>query len=420
VVEDHRLPLVHANVMIKSGWAEDPKGKPATAALTAELLNEGTKKRNALQISDVARRLGAVLGTNSSFDASVVGLNVLKKNFDPALALLSDILLNPTFPQDELERQRALYLGRIDQETKQPVRAAVKTFQRLLFGPDHPYAQPYTGSGTKDSITNIARNDLVNYYRAHYLPNNAAIVVVGDITLKDAKAKLEKSLKSWKQGVVKKNDITTPAPPPETMVYLVDKPGAPQSTIIAGHLGTRRDDPDYLAKTMANAAFGGQFTSRLNLNLREDKGYSYGVGSLFLETVGVGPYLVYTNVEASTTDESIKEIVKEMKDVVGSRPFTEIEVADAKGNLIRSFPHGFQAYEDMANSLSDLVVFDLSLDEWQTYIPRLNAITTATASSAAKDLFKPEALVIVVVGDKQIIESDLKKLNLGAVMYSSP
>lgn len=420
LVEDHRLPLVQADLVLKSGWAADAPDKPGVAALTSELLNEGTKTKSALQISDAARRLGANLGTGSYFDGSVVSLNVLKKNFDPALTLMADVVMNPAFPQDELDRQKALYLGRIEQEERHPVRPAIKAFQKLIYGEGHPYAQPYTGSGTLESITRIAKSDLTAFYKAHYLPNNATIVIAGDMTLADAKAKFEKAFKGWKKGVLQEKKVPMPAAPAKTALYLIDKPDAPQSVIIAGHLGIARNDTDYLTTQVMNKAFGAQFTSRLNLNLREDKGYTYGAGSQFTENKGVGTFYAYAAVEASTTDESIKEIVKEMKELLAARPLTETEITDSKNNLIRSFPQAFQTYEGITGLLSNQVIFGLPANNWYTYVSRANAITAESATKSARDHLNPDALVIVVVGDKKTIEPGIRALNLGQINYLNP
>ncbi|UCC79156.1 MAG: insulinase family protein, partial [Candidatus Zixiibacteriota bacterium] len=262
LVENHKLPLVQVNLVVKSGWAADPADRPGAAALTAELLNEGTKNRNALEISDEVQRLGAILNTGSGFDDSYVNLNTLKKNIDPALDLMADIILNPTFPDDELERQRQIYLGRIQQEARQPFTSAYKVFNRELYGADHPYAQPYTGSGTEASIKAISRSGLESFYKSNYLPNNTAAVVVGDITLSEAKSKLEKVFKKWKRGDIAQKGIAEIESLQKTRVCIVDKPGAVQSVIIIGNPGIPRKADDFLATSVMNNALGGQPTSR--------------------------------------------------------------------------------------------------------------------------------------------------------------
>lgn len=416
VVEDHKLPLVQTNLVLKSGWTSDPADRPGAGSLTAELLDEGTKSRTALQISEEAKTLGASLGTSSFADGSQVSMNCLTKNLDPALALMADVVLNPTFPGEELERQRQQYLGRIQQEAKQPFTSAFKTFLRTLYGPDHPYGQPYTGSGTEQSIKAIQRADLERYYKANYLPNNASVVMVGDITLAEATAKLEKVFKNWQPGTVVAPEIPPASDIPATKVAIVDKPGAAQSVIVVGHLGLPRSAADWMATDVMNNTFGGQFTSRLNMNLREDKGYTYGAGAVFISRKEVGPFIAYAQVKTEDTKNSVVEFLKEMNDIVGPRPLTDQEVIDSKNNLIKSFPQGFETYGSIANQVADMVRYDLPADDWQTYESRVNAIDGAMATKAAKDHLKPNQTLIVIVGDRAKIEDGLRELSLGEVV----
>lgn len=417
LVEDHKLPLVQANLVLKSGWAADPKDRPGSASLTAELLDEGTKTRSSLQVAEEAKRLGANLGTRSSFDGSNVSINVLKRNFDPALALMADVVLNPTFPAEELERQRKIYLGRIQQEGKEPFTSAFKMYLRTLFGPEHPYGQPYTGTGTESSIKSITRDDLVNYYKANFFPNNAAIVMVGDITLDEAKTKLENAFKSWQPGTVAQHEVPTPAPLTKTKVCVIDKPGAAQSVVMVGNLGITRNATDFTACDVMNNALGGQFTSRVNMNLREDKGYTYGAGSFFRALRGVGPFACYAPVQTQNTKETIVEMVKEIRDICNARPLTDAELRDSKNNMVKGFPQGFENMGSIAGQLAEMYQYDLPADEWKTYISRVNAIDGAAATKAAKDHLHPDALLIVVVGDRAKIEAGIKDLQLGDIVY---
>ncbi len=420
LVEDHKLPLVQVNLVVKSGWASDPSNRPGAASLTAELLDEGTKSMNALRISEETKKLGARLGTGSSFDNSSVSLNVLKKNLDPALKLMSDVILNPTFPNEELERQRQNYLGRIQQEARQPVTAAFKTFFRELYGADHPYGQPYTGSGTESSLQAISRVDLENYYKANYLPNNTAAVVVGDITLDEAKAKLEKAFSGWKAGNVVPVDVKNAPAIRKTKICIVDKPGAPQSVIVTGNPGLRRNDPDYLSTTVMNNALGGQFTSRINMNLREDKGYTYGSFSFITGRQGQGAFIGYAQVQSQFTKESLFEFMKEYRDVLGTRPLTDTELDNSKSNLVKGFPQDFQSYSGIAGQLSSMITFDLPSDEWITYVNRIDGVDLNLALKAAKDHIHPDAMLIVVVGDREKIEPGLRALNIGEIVYLNP
>jgi zinc protease len=294
--------------------------------------------------------------------------------------------------------------------------AAFKAYLRELYGPDHPYGQPYTGSGTEESINALTQKDLVDYYKANYLPNNAAVVMVGDITLNEAKSKLEKAFKEWKPGTVAASEVPDPPPLTKTRVCIVDKKGAAQSVIVVGNFGIKRSDPDYLAVDVMNNAFGGQFTSRLNLNLREDKGYTYGAGSFFLDTKGLGPFVAYAQVQSDVTKDAVVQFIKEMRDITTTRPLTDEEVADSKANLIKSFPRQFETLRGIAGQLVQMIRFNLPQDEWQTYVARVNAIDGAMATQAAKDHLHPDDLLIVVVGDRASIEPGLRELELGEIV----
>ncbi|HSE42645.1 MAG TPA: pitrilysin family protein, partial [Acidobacteriota bacterium] len=415
LVEDHGLPLVQANLVLKSGWGNDPADRPGAASVTAELLDEGTTTRNALQISEAVQSLGADLTTTSSFDGSRVNLNILKRNLDQGLVLMADVVLNPSFPATELERQRKIYLGRIAQESKQPSTSALITFMRTLYGKEHPYGQPFTGSGTEASIKTIQREDLVNYYRSNYFPNNSAVVIAGDITMDEAKAKFEKAFGSWKQGNVESKTIPEPPNAAKTHVYIVDKPEAPQSMVVLGQVFIKRDDPDYETLMLINNALGGKFTSRINMNLREEKGFSYGANSSFLALRSSGPFYASAPVQTQSTKESIVEMLKEVREIASTRPLTEQEIEDSKSNIMKRYPQNFQTLSGIASQLANIYLYNLPDDEWSRYISKIAAITPASAAEAAKEHLKQDGLLIVVVGDRKKIEPAIKELNLGDV-----
>jgi zinc protease len=420
LVEDHSLPLVQTNLVLRSGWAADPENRPGAASLTAELLDEGTKTRSALQISEAVKNLGAIFRTSSSFDGSQVRVNVLKRNLDQALALMSDVVLNPTFPEQELERQRKIYLGTIQQESKEPVTSAFKLYLHTLFGPGHPYGEPYTGSGTESSIKAIQREDLLKYYQTNYSPSNAAFVVVGDINMEEAKTKLQRVFGNWKSVEVANRDVPPAAAPNQIKIYLVDKPGAPQSVIVMGNPGIRRNDPEYEAVDVMNNVLGGQFTSRINMNLREDKGYAYGASSFFLTTRAPGAFVMYAAVQAQSTKESVAEMLKELRDITSSRPLTQEEVTKSKDNLIKSYPQQFQTFSGIAAQLAEIVLYQLPEDEWTRYVQEVNKVDTSAATQVAKKHLHPDKLLIVVVGDRAKIEPGLRELKLGEIGYLQP
>jgi zinc protease len=416
LVENDKLPLIQTNIVFKGGWSVEPSDRPGASSLTAELLDEGTKGRSSLQIADEAKSMGANLTSSSSFDGASVSLNVLKKYLDRGLGLMSDVLVNPVFPQAELDRQKQMYLGRIAQENKQPFTVAMKTFLKTMYGPNHPYGRPQTGSGTEASIKAITRDDLVKYYTANYVPSNATIIVSGNISMADAKAALEKALKGWTAtGTAPTAQLSEPPPMTATKVVIVDKPGAAQSAIIVGQAGIKRSAADYMPVTVMDNVLGSQFTSRINMNLREDKGYTYGAYATFPARKGTGPFVAYAQVQTPNTKESVSELVKELRGITSTRPLTDSEVVEAKNNLIKGFPSDFETIGGVAGSMASMAMYGLPTSDWDTYVSRVNAVDLAAANKAAKDHINPDALLIVVVGDRAKIEEGLKSLNIGDV-----
>jgi zinc protease len=414
-VEDHGLPLLQVNLVFRSGWAADPPGRPGTAALTADMLDEGTQSRHAMAIADEVRALGAFMSTDSSFDSSDINLNVLKSRLVQGLELMADVALHPIFPAEELARQKKLYLGRIQQEARQPLVTALKLFFRQLYGKEHPYAQPYTGSGTAASLEVLTRTDLELFYRDHYSPKNAAFVVVGDITLSEARSAIEGSFSAWLQREVETRTVPPPAPPDSTRIYIVDKPGAAQSALVAGNLALARSHPDFLACEVVNNALGGMFTSRLNANLREEKAYTYGASSFFFGTRETGPFVCYTQVETQYTGQSVMEIVKELRGVAGSRPLAGAELEASRDNLIKSFPQNFETLSAVALQVDEIYSYNLPLNTWADYVGSVNRVDEGMALQAAREYIRADALLIVIVGDRAEIESGLRDLNLGEI-----
>lgn len=420
LVEKHNLPLLQINLAFKGGYAMDPLGKAGLATLTADMLDEGTKSRNSLRINEDAQKLGAQLGASASWDGLSVGVNVLKTNMDAGLALLADVVVNPTFPADEMERRQQSMLGTIQQQMRQPFTAAFKVYGRLLYGAQHPYGQPSTGTGTETTVKSITRDDVVNFYAKNCGLNNAAFVVVGDITLDEAKTKLEKAFAAWKPGTAVIADIPEPTPLSQTRIYLVDKPGAPQSAVVMGNLGLKRSDPDYIGAAVMNHALGGSGVARLFLNLREEHGYTYGAYSNFSSRRGVAPFAAYAQVQTDITEKAVTEFVKELRDIRGPRPVSESELAVAKDNLVKGFPQDFETFGSLAGQLNTIFLQNLPMTEWSDYVGKVSAVNPAEATRQAQAHIKPDALLIVVVGDRQKIEAPLRALNLGEVTVVRP
>jgi zinc protease len=415
LVEKHELPLVQVNLVVRCGWAADPSDRPGAAAMTADLLDEGTRSHDALAISDLARDLGAQLGCGSDFDGSYVNLGVLKRNLDAGLALMGDVVMHPAFPAPELERIRSEYLGRIRQESVQPEQTAYTVFQKMMFGEGHPYAQPFSGTGTKASVAAITREDLVRMYETYYRPNNAAVVVVGDITLDEAVASVTRALRGWESKPTPAVVVPPARQQSGARILLVDRPGAQQSVILLGQPGLARRDPDVLALNVLNTPLGGQFMSRINMNLREDKGYTYGARSTSMTFAGGGVFLASAPVQTQFTKESVAELLKELRDVRGDRPLADAELAGGKNQLIKSFPQRFQTIQGIAGQLGELVLYGLPLDDWATYRTRVEAVGAAEAARMAREHIDPDAMRLVIVGDRAVIEPGLRELGLGDI-----
>jgi zinc protease len=415
LVERHSVPVVEVDLCVMSGWSADPDGKPGTAAMTAALLDEGNDRHSALEISKRKQELGGSLYTSSGFDASFANLNVLKTRLDAGLDLLSEIVLRPTFPAAEVERERQIRLGAVQEELAEPSSLAFRAMQERLFGPGHPYAQPITGNGTTASIRSLTREDLVHFHAANYHPNNTSAIVVGDITMAEATAKLERVFASWKPAETAARSVPAGHPSSAARVVLIDRPGAQQSFIIAAQDGMPRRSPDHLPFEVMNTVLGSYFSARLNMNLREDKGYTYGSYSFPIEMREGGLFVCTAPVHTKYTKETLIEILKEMRAIGADRPPTAEELDTARRRLVQGYPQNFEVIGRIAGELSDLVVNGLPLDEWQTRIPRIEAIDSAEIQRIARKDVRPDDIVFVIVGDRAVIEDEIRSLNLGPI-----
>lgn len=415
LVEQNELPLIQMSLEINGGWTADPSGKPGLASLMSDLQDEGTRNRDALTISEDLKAIGAFLGTSSSFDGCSVSLNTLKKHLPTSLEIFSDVVLNPTFPEEELARKKKEYLARILQEQRQPLLTSIKTFFRSLYGEDHPYGQPYTGTGTEQSIQAIQKPDLEQYYQSHFLPNNATLIVVGDIGREELTQQLLNYFGEWEQGTLKQTSVPEVADLTSSKVVLVDKPGAAQSAIVAGHLGIDRKSPDYYDAVVANTILGGKFTSRLNSNLREDKGYTYGARSMFMFLKGMGPFFAYTQVQTEVTKESLIEIMKEMKGIGGDLKPGEEELSDTQNYLTLRYPREFETVSQIAGQLEEIVAYDLPSDSLNKYMSAIRSTTVDSVTKTAKNHIRPESMLYVIVGDVEKIRPGIEELNIGEI-----
>jgi zinc protease len=409
------IPAVNIRMQFDAGYAADQFALPGTSTLTMAMLDEGTRKRNALQISDELDRLGASIGTGSGIDSSRVTLSALTENLDASLALYADVVLNPSFPDTELERLRKTMLAQIQQEKTRPVGLALRVFPSLLYGDGHAYALPLTGSGTEESVSQITRDSLVTYHDTWFKPNNATMIIVGDTDMATIKPKLEKLFAGWKPGTVPTKNISEVALQPEERVYIIDRPESEQSIIFAGNVAPAVGDGNEIAIETMNEIFGGSFTSRINMNLREDKNWSYGARSLLLNTRGQRPFIVYAPVQTDKTMESIAEIRRELTEYLGDNPATGEEMDKVKANNTLSLPGRWETGAAVLRDIGEIVDFDLPDDYWDNYAGSVRNLSTEQVDDAADEVIKPGNMIWVVVGDRQKIETAIRELEIGEI-----
>jgi zinc protease len=383
-------------------------------------MDGGTSARSALQISDQLATLGSQLQAYSDLDLSVVRLSTLKSRLDPSLELYADVILNPVFPDSDFKRQQKQRLAAIEREKTTPIQMALRVFPGLLYGTEHAYGNPLTGSGTAESVTKMTREDLVKFHQTWYHPNNATLVVVGDTTLAELKPKLEKQFANWKAGQIPKKNIGNVSLPPKSTVYMIDKPGALQSIIIAGVVAPPTANPKEIAIEAMNDGLGGTFGSRLNMNLREDKHWSYGARSILWAARGQRPYIAFAPVQTDKTKESLVEMNKEFRGVVGDHPLTAEELAKIQANETLSLPGSRETQEEVGDSIIDLVHYGLPDDYYETFAGKVRALKTSDLADAAKTVVHPDNLIWVIVGDRAKIEAGVKELGLGELKFLSP
>jgi zinc protease len=409
------LPLVAAELVVKSGSAVNPADKPGLASFTAGMLDEGTKTRTAPQIADEIAQLGAVLVSDSSADETSVQVMSLKRNFSRTLDILADVVLNPTFPAEEVERERSSRLGELAQLRDSASAVATRVARLALFGAHHPYGQ--IDLGTESAIKSIKRDDLFAFWKQQYVPNNAALVVSGAITRDELKALVDAKFGGWAAGEIKPVPVAAPQPTKAHLV-LVDKPGAPQTALNFTTMGAERKTADYPALQVMNAALGGLFTSRINSNLREQKGYTYGVRSGFSYRRMPGPFSIAGSFRTDVTGPSVVEIFKEVT-AMAAKPMPPKELEGARNSQILSLPGQFETNRAIGASLSNIYVYDLGLDYYSNLAKRFAAVTAKDAQDVVRKYLKPDNMIVVGVGDKATIESQIRKLNpkLGPIEY---
>ena len=407
--------LVELQLVLDSGFAADPPGRAGTTNLAMAMLDEGTTSRNALQISEELSLLGAQLGTGASLDNASVQLSALRDKLAPSLEILADVVLNPAFPEGELQRLRAIYLAGLRQEMNRPNAMALRVLPRLLYGAGHPYAQPLTGTGTQASITALSRDDLVAYHGAWFHPDHATLVVAGDTTMAEIRPLLDRLFSGWQRGATPTKALGPAAPARSDVLYLVDRPGADQSVIFAGQTLPPRANPDEFALQMMNDVLGGQVSARINTNLREDKHWSYGAYSVLTNARGERPFFAYAPVQTDRTADALRELRGELQAISTSRPVTAAEVERVKTTEVLSLPGRWETAGAVLGALAESVRFSLPDDYWPNYAAGVRAVTLADVDRVARAHVGPGNQIFVVVGDRARIEAELKKLGFSEV-----
>ena len=413
IVEHHEVPLAQINLIVRSGSAADPIGKYGVGSLTAAMLDEGAGTRSSLDLADAIEFLGANLSTASSFDASSIRMSVPVSKLAEALPLMSDVALRPSFPVSELDRLRKERLTGLLQARDNAGALIQLAFPRIVFGPTHRYGT--SANGLPATIEALTVDDLKTFYRSHFRPDNATLLVVGDLTPATALPMLERAFGNWKADGMAPLVADVPNAPQLTkrQVYLVDKPEAAQSQIRIGWVGVSRSTPDYAVLEVLNTVLGGSFTSRLNQNLREKNGYAYGASSGFDMRLSAGPFLASAGVQTDKTADALKEFFNELNGIL--TPVPPDELAKARNYVALGFPGEFETTSDMARKLEELVIYNLPDTTFSDFVPSVTAVTAADLQRAAARFVQPERMAVVVVGDLKLIEGPIRALNLGPI-----
>lgn len=411
VVEQHNLPIFSARLVVRSGNGSNPLDRAGLASFTARMLQEGSEKRTAPQIADDADQIGASLNTGSNTDMSSVFTRSLSKNADPALELLSDVALRPAFRSADIERIRKQRHTTLVQQKDNPYALAGKFLYLQIYGDKHPYG--YIENGTEESTLATTRDDLSNFYRAAYNPKNSALVVAGDVTMAQVRALAQKYFGAWT------STASLPTVPevtfaPKRHVVVIDRPGAGQTMLRVGQVGVPRSTPDYVPLEVMNAALGGLFSSRINLNLREVHGYTYGAFSGFQYRRLPGLFAAGSAVRTDATAPSVTEIFKEI-DGMRSSTMKADELALAKDSIARSLASNFESTLAAVGSISELFAYELPSDYYRTLPSKVDAVTSADVERVAKQYLNPESMVVIAVGDRQKIAPELSKLGYGTL-----
>ena len=413
LVERHALPVVAFNLVIQAGSDHDPALQPGLASMVADLLDEGTQKRDALKISAELESIGTSLNVNSSWDGSFVTFNCLTKHLPKALDVFADVVIHPTFPEKEFGRVQKTRLTSLMQQKDQATTIANNSFSFILYGSSHPYGS--NPAGSEQSIGAITPADLKKYYETYYRPNNATLIIVGDVSLKTVAPMLESAMADWNRSDVPAFTVPAAAPVEKMKIFLVDKPGAAQSEIRIGYPAVPRSTPDYFPLTVMNRMLGGQFTSRINLNLREKHGFTYGARSGFGFQKGAGPFTASAGVQTIKSDSSVQEFLNEIN-LMHDKGMTEQELDFVKKGLVGNFALSFETSMQIAGALQNIILYGLPENYFNNYLQNIDRVSLKDVGRVSKQYLETSKMIVLVVGDLAQIKESIAKLNLGDIV----
>jgi len=417
LAERHEVPVIQLSMIVDAGHAADSLAKPGTSNLTLAMISNGTRTRTALQIAARAEELGAEINAGSSLDTSYISLNSISGQLAGSLELFSDILLNPTFPEQELQRLKAQSVAAIQQQKSQPQGIASRLFPKLVYGEGHAYSNPFSGIGSEQSVQSMTVDELRAFYHRWVRPDNSTLLIVGDTTLRQIAPLLEQRLAGWHApaeplGAKQLGNVPMPAKP---RIFLVNRTGAEQSLVFGVEVAPPRSDPDDIAFETVNTVLGGSFISRLNMNLRQDKHWSYGAGTNLISAKGQRPFVVSAMVQTDKTAESLAETVKELRGLVGARQPTGVEIKAAKDALVLTLPGSNETAREVASSYADILTYGLPDNYLNEFVGKVDSLSAADLAAAAGKLIHPDAFTWIIVGDVAVIEAPVRKLSLGEV-----
>ena len=414
VVEKPELPKVAVSLATRAGSVADSPGKAGLSAMTFRLMRRGTAKLNAIQIDETMGNLGGGLGGGAGKESAFLSTEVLKRNLAPALGVMADVAINPNFPASEFDREKKLALDNLAQTASNPNAVANRVASMIAFGGNHPYGQP--SGGLPATIQAINRDDLVAFHKTYWKPGSSALVFVGDITLAEATNLARQQFGTWTGGAAPAVNIPPTTPMPTGKVYLIDRPGSAQTIVSHILKAPERKSPDYYSLALANAVYGGGFGTRLNLNLREDKGYSYGVFAFPQHNTKAGAWIANGGVQTDKTKESVVEFMKELQGIAGEKPITEKEFTTAKLAKIRGYAQQFEAYGRITGQITDLWLHGLPMTYLQAETDEIGKLQLAGVNAIASKYANTAGTSILLVGDLSKIEAGIRDLNLGEII----